>query len=92
MIAFLFREWFGPGYQSAAIFIIDMNCSAETGERKPDDAFFIKVIEDTGVDPSRTVFIDDKEENVDGARKNGLIGVRFDKEEEIVIALGGIFL
>ena len=51
--------------------------SAAVGERKPDLAFYRHVLAKTGVDPSRTVFVDDKAENVEAARRCGMQGVVF---------------
>ncbi|TRM57278.1 HAD-like domain-containing protein [Schizophyllum amplum] len=53
--------------------------SAEAGERKPSLAFFRHVIARTGVDPTRTVFVDDKFDNVLAARSFGMKGVVYDE-------------
>lgn len=41
--------------------------------RKPDVEIFEKVLSDQGLEPGETLFIDDKEENLEGAAKAGLI-------------------
>jgi glucose-1-phosphatase len=48
--------------------------SNEVQMRKPDVEIFQHVIKDAGINPSETLFIDDAEKNVEGARKAGLIG------------------
>ncbi|KAJ6131845.1 hypothetical protein N7471_007060 [Penicillium samsonianum] len=48
------------------------------GTRKPNPDFFKLVIERGELSPERTIFVDDKIENVDAARSVGLYGVRFE--------------
>ncbi|EJF65437.1 phosphatase yihX [Dichomitus squalens] len=65
--------------------------SALLGERKPDLQAYEKVVQETGIDPSTTVFVDDKVENVDAARKLGIHGIVFDKQEGVFQALRKVF-
>ena len=65
--------------------------SALLGERKPDLAAYEKVVQETGVDPSTTVFVDDKIENVEAARTLGIHGIVFDKQEGVFQALRKVF-
>jgi 2-haloacid dehalogenase len=51
--------------------------SGEVGIAKPDARIFEALIERHGVEPSRTVFVDDSEANVVAAEELGFIGVRF---------------
>ena len=51
--------------------------SGEVGVAKPDARVFEALIERYGVEPSRTVFVDDSEANVVAAEALGFIGVRF---------------
>ncbi|KAF8120945.1 HAD-like protein [Boletus edulis] len=44
-------------------------------ERKPNLGYFRHVLDSTGIDPRRTVFVDDKLENVVTARSLGLKGI-----------------
>ena len=46
--------------------------SHEMGQRKPEKEIYQTVIEREGLDPSRTLFIDDKQENTDAAKALGL--------------------
>ncbi|EIN09513.1 HAD-like protein [Punctularia strigosozonata HHB-11173 SS5] len=57
--------------------------SAEARERKPELGFYRQVIEGTGVDPTKTVFVDDKLENVQSARELGITGIVFDSFESV---------
>ncbi|KLO06674.1 HAD-like protein [Schizopora paradoxa] len=58
--------------------------SAEAHERKPNLGFYQQVLEATGADPSRTVFVDDKLENVLSARSLGLNAIVFDSPENVI--------
>jgi len=51
--------------------------SNDVGERKPDKAAFDKVIGEIGVAPARVLFLDDVQDNVDGAIVAGLKAVQF---------------
>lgn len=54
--------------------------SFRLGVAKPDPKFFTCIIEVLDVDPARTLFIDDLEENVRAAWSVGLIARRLDLE------------
>ena len=55
----------------------DVIVSGREGMAKPDRRIFELVVERSGVDPSRAVFVDDKQVNVDAARGVGFHGVVF---------------
>ena len=61
-----------------------MYFSAGARERKPDIAFYEHVIEQTRIDPSCTIFVDDKIENVLSARSFGMHGIVFDDQAKVV--------
>jgi len=46
--------------------------SCELGAAKPSKKFFEHILEDLGVEPDRTIFMDDPPENVEGARSLGI--------------------
>jgi len=50
---------------------------------KPSDTYYGAVLADLQVLPSSVVFIDDLEENVLGARKSGMNGLRFISREQL---------
>jgi HAD superfamily hydrolase (TIGR01509 family) len=54
---------------------IECNC------HKPDEKSFNTLLEETGVEPQHTLFIDDKEENVKEAKKYGYIVIRYKSTE-----------
>jgi len=61
-----------------------MDFSAAARERKPNIGFYQHVIDKTGIDPSRTIFVDDKLENVLTARSFGMHGIVFDDQENVI--------
>jgi len=65
----------------------DIFTSAGVGERKPHLGFYRTVLSTTGADPSRTIFVDDKLENVLSARSLGMCGIIFDDQRKVIRAL-----
>lgn len=65
--------------------------SCGAGHRKPDLGFYRHVIEKTGVNPKRTVFVDDKFDNVVSAQSQGLCGIVFDNSEHVIQQLLNLF-
>lgn len=51
--------------------------SCYVGRRKPDAPIYRRALDMLGSDPARTLFIDDRQENVDGALGVGMKAVRF---------------
>ena len=45
--------------------------------KKPDPKFFKRVLEDSKLNSSECVFIDDKKKNIEAARKFGINGILF---------------
>jgi len=50
--------------------------------RKPDPEIFKYVLKNSGLEPGKTLFIDDSEQHVEGAKKTGLISFLKSKGEE----------
>ncbi|NDW10643.1 HAD family phosphatase [Dysgonomonas sp. 520] len=65
----MFRRQFGENFEDL---FIECFYSDEMHLRKPDPEIYKRVIEETWVDPSKTLFIDDNEANITYARKVGL--------------------
>ena len=61
--------------------------SCEIGQRKPDAASFLHVLEAHDAHPSRTLFIDDSIQHVHGARRAGLHAEHLELANEDVIGL-----
>ncbi|KAJ6617998.1 Haloacid dehalogenase-like hydrolase-domain-containing protein [Mycena sp. CBHHK59/15] len=69
----------------------DIFISGVVGERKPDLAFYRHVLCETGIDPHRTVFVDDKLDNVLSARSLGFHGIVFESADAVKRALKNVF-
>jgi len=54
--------------------------SCELGVVKPDRAIYERCLEEVGVDPGRTLFVDDLRENLVAAQALGLLTLHFDGE------------
>ncbi len=53
--------------------LFDVSCySCDLGVTKPDERFFHEAARRIGADPATVLFVDDSEQNVDGARSAGL--------------------
>lgn len=61
--------------------------SAEVGVAKPDRRIYEIAAEQAGVAPERCLFIDDRLENVEGARAVGMTGLHFTKPADLAAAL-----
>ena len=57
--------------------------SFKIGLYKPDHDIFHYVLNDSGLDPAETVFIDDVEENVEAARQCGMQGIHLSEGMDI---------
>ena len=66
--------------------------SGEVGVVKPDPRIYELLVERTGLDPRRTVFVDDRPENVRAAKKHGFIGVLFQEPGQLRRDLTGLGL
>ena len=64
--------------------------SAAIHMRKPNIGFYKHVIEETGIDPTRTIFVDDKLENVLTAQSFGMHGIIFDDQDKVIRQLKNI--
>ncbi|KAG0697555.1 Haloacid dehalogenase-like hydrolase-domain-containing protein [Suillus ampliporus] len=65
----------------------DIFISAVVGERKPTLGFYKAVLSSTRADPSRTIFMDAKTENVLSARSLGMHGIIFDDHPKVIRAI-----
>ncbi|RDB25337.1 Alpha-D-glucose-1-phosphate phosphatase YihX [Hypsizygus marmoreus] len=61
--------------------------SGAAGERKPNLGFYRHVLSTANVDPHRTIFVDDRLENVLSARSLGLHGIVFEHRQPVARAL-----
>jgi HAD superfamily hydrolase (TIGR01509 family) len=61
--------------------------SYEVGAMKPDAPIFEALIDQSGLAPARILFIDDLEENIEGASKLGIAGLVFGGIEQLEVDL-----
>jgi putative hydrolase of the HAD superfamily len=61
--------------------------SAYIGLRKPEVAFFQCALDVSQRQPEECVFIDDREENLEGARQLGIQGIRMTSAEQVIAEL-----
>jgi len=64
--------------------------SGEVGITKPDERVYRHLLERYGLDPARTVFVDDSEANVRAAHAVGMIGIRFEGGDALRTALADL--
>lgn len=64
--------------------------SCYVGLRKPEPAIYRRALDILGSDPARTLFIDDRQENVDGAVTAGMKAIRFTGAEALRAQLGNL--
>lgn len=57
--------------------------SCESGLVKPEEAIYARLVEELGVEASRTLFVDDLPANVEAARRAGLQAVVFESEPQL---------
>ena len=57
--------------------------SHEVGFLKPDAAIYRLTLEKCGVEPERTLFVDDLSANVEGARAVGMRAIQFESSEQV---------
>lgn len=57
--------------------------SSEMGKRKPEVEAYLKVAADIGVQPHRILFFDDSAQNIQGARRAGLIARKVDTVADV---------
>ena len=72
------------------LFYRDAALSFELGVMKPSEKYYSLLIEKFGIDPARSVFIDDIRENVEGAIRVGMKGIIFRGRDRLVAELATI--
>jgi glucose-1-phosphatase len=64
--------------------------SYEVGHIKPSAAFYLACAEAARTEPGDCVFIDDLPENVEGARRAGLVGIHYRSTDQLLDDLGAL--
>ena len=67
------------GFNSLAVFVDKVFYSHHIGMRKPDVATFEYVLNYTGFDPAHTLFVDDSQQHIAGARSAGIQAIWLEK-------------
>ena len=57
--------------------------SREIHAVKPEEEFYLKILNDSGENPSRSIFLDDLPANIQGAEKAGFKAYLIDPEEDL---------
>ncbi|MFF0868249.1 HAD family hydrolase [Nonomuraea sp. NPDC003560] len=81
------REQAAYGYAGLVDHIV---YSHEAGVRKPDPRIYLTACDALGADPAATVFLDDHEPYVEGARAAGLHAVRFTSNAQAIAELDAL--
>lgn len=76
------REWLEHHTPLAGLFH-SMVISAEVHLMKPDPRIYARILGELGVLPHEAVFIDDRPENVEGARRVGMHAFRFTSTPQV---------
>ena len=76
-------EWILEKFPKVA-FYRDAALSFELGIMKPAEEYYLKALEQFGIDPAHCVFVDDLQANVDGAVAVGMYGIVFENLTELV--------
>ncbi len=61
--------------------------SSEVGVCKPDPKIFQRALEQFGVDASETLFIDDRERNINGAKGLGIHAIHYRNRSQVLAAI-----
>jgi FMN phosphatase YigB (HAD superfamily) len=61
--------------------------SSDMGKRKPEVDAYRQVAAAIGAEPQRILFFDDSEQNIEGARQAGLIGLKVDSAADVETVL-----
>jgi putative hydrolase of the HAD superfamily len=75
------------GIDSLDNYFDKVHFSSDMGKRKPSPEIFLEVCHEHGFKPSETLFIDDTEQHVVGAKSAGLQAVHLDVKKQDVIQL-----
>lgn len=60
------------GYSSLALFFDKVYLSHRVGLRKPDPAIFKRILDDNGLLPHHTLFLDDSQQHIEAAKSLGI--------------------
>ncbi len=82
-------RWIADRFPEVAFFN-DAALSYELGVMKPYPEYYEQAVKKFGINPHRSVFIDDTEENVEGAMRAGMKGIVFKDRLQLMDQLTGL--
>ncbi|MBR2833065.1 MAG: HAD-IA family hydrolase [Bacilli bacterium] len=68
-------------------YLDDIIISAEINKIKPNEDFYQYILDKYGILPKELLFLDDNQENVDGAKRIGINTIKIDRETDILNAI-----
>lgn len=77
------REWKKVSHQPMEYYFETIFLSNEMGLRKPDPKIFGKVCIEKGLDPLKTLFIDDSPQHISGSRSIGMKTIHLTNPEDL---------
>jgi epoxide hydrolase-like predicted phosphatase len=90
-LATLSNDWPGARQQQNRLFQLEerlgvdvMLYSCEEGMQKPETDFYLLACERLGVHPEEVVFVDDREQCVEGAQQVGMKAILFNDTDQVV--------
>ncbi|MBI5250904.1 MAG: HAD family phosphatase [Desulfomonile tiedjei] len=75
---YIIARWPRLSFFKGVALSFELNCM------KPSPEYYRKAIEMFGVDPASSVFIDDLQDNVDGAVRSGMTGIVFQGRDQLL--------
>lgn len=70
-------QWIAGQFAAPLALFDELVLSYKVGARKPEEAFFRRCVDAAGVPAGQCVFVDDKPEFVEAARRTGMAGVLY---------------
>jgi glucose-1-phosphatase len=67
------------GFNSMGVFFDKVYYSHKVGLRKPDKEIFQLILDETGFDPAKTLFVDDSPQHIEGAKALGIQTIYLEK-------------
>lgn len=83
VMGWAFSDKFSPDGESIVEFFDKCYLSYKLGCAKPDKRIFEKIIEDSGIKPEETLFLDDGQKNIDAAKELGFQVYLANQEEDL---------
>jgi len=67
------------GFNTMAVFFDKVYFSHRVGMRKPDTEIFQHILDETGIDPGKTLFVDDSPQHIEAAKTLGIQTIFLEK-------------